>query len=335
MKTKALILLSFVLVLAWAGTAVAQSSLSADLRVENAAPLTIGDPVALIVTVVHPDGYRVIAPALGQTWGELRIVSQSAPATRSSGDGTATTEIALDARLFAPGEFQTPPLTLQVTDGSGQLLEVTAVPVPITITPILTAAESDLRDIKPQAELPYRSVLPWVAGGLLTAVALGAFFWWQRRRVQPAPATADNRTPYEVALDDLAYIETMALAENGRFKEHFTLVSDVVRTYIERLYQVPLHERTTAEARHSLRASSLDAATQRQIVKLLHASDLVKFSDSAPDAADAVALLAEARVIVEAARPQPEPSGDAELPPPPPPHRFGLNGRARQMEIAP
>ena len=233
------IMLIFVLLLA--GTAVAQEPVTATLTAvgEN---LTVGDPIPLTLAVTHPAGYHVIPPELEANWGDFIVRDQSPATTVDNGNGTETTSFNIDARLFAPGEFSTPPLVVSVTDGAGQLSEILAAPTPVAVNSVLVEGDTELRDIKPQAELPYQNLLPWlIAGGLLAVAAGGAYWWWKRRQARLALAAIDNRLPHEVALDELERIEKMRLPENGRFKEHYTLVADTVRLYMEKNIPHPGH----------------------------------------------------------------------------------------------
>jgi hypothetical protein len=285
------------------GTVAAQAPLTATVTVPEGA-YTVGDPVEMTLSVTHPAEYHVINPEIPQTWGDFIVKSQSPATTVDHGDGTATTTVLIDARLFAPGEFSTPPLTVNVTDGAGQLSEVTAAPAPVLINSILVEGDTELRDIKPQAELPFVNMLPWIAGGLIMALfAALSFYWWKRRQAKLALATVDNRPPHEIALDDLARIGQLGLPEQGRFKEHYTLVSDTIRLYIERAYDVPMLERTTGEIRSGLKQSDLSQNNTRQVIIFLEESDLVKFSTFAPDQASAYALIAQGRQIVEETKP--------------------------------
>ena len=267
----------------------------------------VGDPIELTLVVTHPAGYQVIAPELDEQWGDFVIRSQSPATTESNGDGTETTLIKLDARLFAPGDFSTPPLPITVTDGAGQLLEVTAAPATVTIPSVLVEGDTELRDIKPQVELPYVNLLPWIAGGLLLALLAGAaYYLWQRRQARLALAAVDNRLPHEIALDELDRIARLGLPEQGRFKEHYTLVSDTIRLYLERIYGIPMTERTTGEIAKVLQGTTMDRGTQRRVVVFLEESDLVKFADIVPSEAEAYELITQARMIIETTKPAPD-----------------------------
>lgn len=302
-RTTLAIMIITILLLAVIGTAAAQEPVTATITTSEQAA-TVGDPVELTVNVTHPEGYYVLPPELETGWEQFVIADQTSATTVSNGDGSATTTLTIDARLFAPGEYATPPLVLSVTDGAGELSEVIAAPIPVSIQSVLVEGDTNLRDIKPQAELPYTNLLPWIVGGLLIALALGGgFLWWKRRQASLALALVDNRLPHEVALDELERIEGLRLPENGRFKEHYTLVSDTVRSYIEKSYGVPVTERTTGEIQTNLHKSKIDRKVSRDFVAFLLESDLIKFSTFEPNINDANQLMLSARNIVASTKP--------------------------------
>ena len=263
---------------------------------------TVGDPVQLTLAVTHPAGYQVILPQIAPTWGDFTVVSQSPATTTANGDGTETTTATIDTRLFQSGSFSTPALELSVTDGQGNLQAVTAAPAAVAIASVLQASDAELRDIKPQASLPLPVAWPWILAGLAVVSALAAAIVWRARRHKVA---VDNRLPHEVALDGLALIEAMRLPEQGRFKEHTTLVSDTVRVYVERRYDIPALERTTGEIRPDLKRTDMTPEVMALLIAFLQESDLIKFSEYTPDAESADRLLARARMIVEATKPSP------------------------------
>ena len=320
------------------GTVAAQSAVTA-VVIAPEGPFTVGDPVELQLAVTHPAGYHVIQPELPEAWGDFIVKSQSPATTVTLEDGKEMTMFVIDTRLFAPGEFSTPPLTVTVTDGAGQLSEVTAAPVPVTLTSVLVEGDSELRDIKPQAELPFVNYLPWIVGALaLAAVVAVIFLWWKRRQARLALAAVDNRLPHEIALDDLTRIGQLGLPEQQRFKEHYTLVSDTVRIYIERTQGVPMLERTTGEIRMGLRNSSLTANSTQQLIDFLEESDLVKFSEFMPTEAEAYEAITQARQIVETTMPIviTEEDLEDELTPnnTPDDHSFSANGKMKNIEVS-
>jgi len=282
----------------------ATSPVEANISVE-AGEFTVGDPIQLTLSVTHPDDHTVIVPELDENWGKLTIRAQSPASTVSNGDGTETTRQMIDVRLFAPGAYTTPPLAITVSDGQGVLTEVLAAPINLSVASVLIEGDTELRDIKPQIELPYSNLLPWVIGGIgaTTIGAAIAYLWWRRRQARLALATVDNRPPHQVAMDELARIAELGLPEQGKFKAHYTLVSDCIRTYMERAYGIPVVERTTGEVQASMRQTDVAQDVTRVFISFLDESDLVKFSTFRPDTASAYRLLAHGREIIESTKP--------------------------------
>lgn len=300
-----LLLLPLLLLLAllgWPRPGAAQTLATATLTATGQ-DWTVGDPLPLTLTVNHPAGTQVIFPQLPGEWGDFTVVSQSPATSVTNADGSKTTNQQIDARLFAPGQFSTPTLTVTLADNAGQLSDIMVSPAVITINSVLTEDDRELRDIKPQAELPVSNLALWITA-LLLAVAAGSGGWlWQRQRARLAPAGVDNRLPHEVALAELARIESLELPQQGQFKTHYTLVSGCVRRYLEQTYGVPMLERTTGEVRASLRQIAMHPDTARQLAAFLDESDLVKFANFTPGITDAAQLLALARALVESSRP--------------------------------
>jgi hypothetical protein len=262
--------------------------------------VTVGDPVILTVTVTHPAGAQVLMPQLEPNWGSFIVRSQSPVTTVDNGDGTAAATQTIDVRLFAPGAFETPPLAVSIADSSGQLTEISAPPVAVTVNSVLAAGDTELRDIKPQAVLP--AALTWPALIAAIGALIATAIWFVARRVK---AAFDNRLPHEAALDALTAVEKERLPENGRFQEHYTLVTDTLRAYVEQTQSVQATDRTTAEIQKELQKSSLTKEQAQQFSRILAESDLVKFAKFIPDLESAHALVSEAKQFVEATKPEP------------------------------
>ena len=299
MTKKLWIPLLLILALLGAGTAVAQSEGTAVWQIPPG-DYTVGDPIPLTLSVTHPAGTEALFPQLPEEWGDFVVLGQDAPVTTPNGDGTLTTSQTIDARLFAPGDFQTPPVNVTLTDAAGNTREIPATPASVTIASVLVAGDSELRDIKPQAELPLTPVWVWAPAGLALAGLAGWVIYRKRKTSKPA---VDTRRPHEKALDELERIKGLGLPEDGRYQEHYTLVSDTMRRYVEQTYQVEAMERTTGELRRELQNSAMPENAARSFLRLLDESDMVKFANATPRREDAYQLVTLAEQIVEMTRP--------------------------------
>ena len=300
--------------------AAAQAAIQAKLQVPDG-QYTIGDPILLTLVVSHPADYQVIPPTLSDNLGDLVIYGQAPLQTVRNDDGTATTTQTIDTRLFAPGDYEIPAMVFSISDGAGNLMELETPATGISIVSVLNEADTQLRDIKPQAELPYMNTLPWIiaatALGLIGAVG---YLIWRRRQKQIALSQIDNRLPHEVILDELNRVQGLRLPDRGRFKEHYTFISDAMRVYAERTLKVPVLERTTNEVQMSLKTTDVDADLASTFTDILDESDMVKFAKVTPDIDSAYMLIETSRQFVEATKPVPaaedenENKGDMESP---------------------
>ena len=304
-----LIPLLLLLALLVAGPAEAQGdgSVAATLEV-SPGDHSVGDPIQLQLVIDHPDDSHVIIPELEENWGNFLVYSQSPAETIQNENGSKATTQLIDVRLFAPGEFMTPPMPYTVVGSDGQLADMTIDPITVAITSVLVEGDEALRDIKPQAELSYLAILPWIIAAVaISGIALAAFLFIRRRRAALAEPAIDARLPHEVALDRLFRIEKLDLPGDGHFKEHYTMVSDTVRIYVEMAFHIPVMERTTAEIQHNIKQTTISPSIARQFLSLLDESDLVKFSKFAPDVPSARQALQLGRLIVEETIPASQP----------------------------
>ena len=275
------------------------------------AQLAVGDPVELTLEVNHPAGYQVIIPKLDQTWGSFEVREQSQATTSPNDDGTETTRQTITVTLFDLGTFETPAWPLTISDGAGQVTEETVPPVSLTVNPLRVEEDTALRDVRPQAELAIPSMLPSIIIGLVVATVIAGSGWWLYRRWRVKRGLVpviDNRPPYQVAYDELDRIARLRLPEQGQFKQHYTLVTDCLRTYLERQLDLHAFDRTTTELRMVLKQSTIAPDHTRRFIDLFSESDLVKFAKLKPEAAEARQLIDEARVLVSLTKPQPEPT---------------------------
>lgn len=276
--------------------------------------VTVGDPIQLTLEVKHPEGYEVVLESVGETWGDFDVWSQSEAETERNVDGSLITRQVLEVALFDSGTFRTPTWRIILRDPQGNVRERVVPQVSITVESVLTAGDTELRDLKPQFVLPVPPIWPWIVLlsliGLSLIAMLVIFYLWYRRQMStppeilmPAPAI-DVRPPHEVALAELARIEALDLPGQGRYKEYYTLISDCMRRYLVDGFQIPAIDLTTSETQKRLAASDLPPALGQRLVVILLEADLVKFARFTPEDDEAEGVIAQARYFVEASMPR-------------------------------
>ncbi|OGX37137.1 MAG: hypothetical protein A3C36_06740 [Omnitrophica WOR_2 bacterium RIFCSPHIGHO2_02_FULL_52_10] len=166
----------------------------------------------------------------------------------------------------------------------------------------MPAATADaLRDIQGPVSYPADLFLIIIVFALALAAA-GIFLYRKLKRALPKslPAPIDSRTPWEIAFDELNQLEKEGLVERGMFKEFYSSLSDIIRRYFERRFDVRAPEMTTEEFLWSLEASRDLTAGQKSTLKnFLNSCDIVKFAKHVPHAAEALESFSFARQLVD------------------------------------
>jgi hypothetical protein len=122
-----------------------------------------------------------------------------------------------------------------------------------------------------------------------------------RRGREPAfdvRVTEPGLIPEEAALKELARIEALELLERGMIKEHYTLVSETVRRYLERKYGVLAMESPTSYTLLALSRIELPAEGMGLVGEVLEEGDMVKFAKFVPDVDSVNSIAERARRIV-------------------------------------
>lgn len=262
--------------------------------------VTVGDPVELTLSVNHPAETQVLFPDLAELWADVTVVEQAIPQTVSNADGSLTTTQAVDVRLFVPGAFETPPVVVTLSDAAGNVYEVPVSSTAVSVVSVLIEGDTTLRDIKPQAELPLSNIGLYLLAAAAMLIVIGYFVI---RKLRQPGVVIDTRLPHQRALDDLALVAALELPKDGRFKEHYTRVSDILRGYVSQRYNIDVFERTTPEVRNMIRKANIPVDAAGEFVKLLEESDMVKFTEIKPRIADAYLLLNVATQFVEYTKP--------------------------------
>jgi hypothetical protein len=164
-------------------------------------------------------------------------------------------------------------------------------------------------DIKPPAEVPFRfgEISGWLALGLLGLALVGVAMWLVKKyrgRLIPLLGGGDPSLPPHVeAIRRLEALRNQKLPQNGRHKQYYSGLVDILRTYLERRFGIGAMEMTSAEILDAVneprRAGEVDSKRYDDLAALLTTADLVKFAKFIPDEATEDAAYYNAYYFVE------------------------------------
>jgi len=158
---------------------------------------------------------------------------------------------------------------------------------------LIDSTSQPVTALKPQKTLPFRfaeigGYAAWGFGGLLL---LAAIIYAALRILRhygrsvgdlfrPAPPVP----PHVAAINALEELHHRKLWQNGRYKQYYSGISDILRTYIAARYGIGAMEMTSDEILAAMRGVELPQKSAMDLTAILRDADLVKFAKAEPDA---------------------------------------------------
>lgn len=247
--------------------------------------LMIGDQCKMHIEAVCEPGEKVQMPVYGEYVVPCIDIVRRTQYDTTKVDGgririhqDLTITSITDSLFYIPGQ----PFVL----GSGDTMYSEGMSLNV-IQPFELDTTLAVTDIKPVTKAPiwYWGIIRWVLLGLGILLLIGLGLWlahYLRRYFvndEMVPAAEPERPAEEVALEKLDLIKEEKVWQQGRTKEYHTELTDVIREYIGRRYDIHSTEKTSDE---TLRAMRPEMAEQKELYsrleKMLRLADLVKFA---------------------------------------------------------
>jgi hypothetical protein len=236
-----------------------------------------------------------------QGWTVRRLSSpERNPSVNGKPDNSGF-RVILELDPQRPGELPVtlPPLRYHERDQAWQTINWQPIPVRV-VTAVLQPSLDELRDVAPPEDVPSDNksgnLFSWLALGTALLIALPAVYWLMRR-LRPAPASIP---PDQWALRELDRIDVPALLQSGQEDRLGTLISDILRHYLDLRFHLGASTRTTAEFLATQSSDSpLSINHQRIVCELLDHCDLYKFAKRPLSLVEGQGLLDQARWLIE------------------------------------
>ena len=190
---------------------------------------------------------------------------------------------------FTTGEFKIPAVDVEYVDKKGENKEIKSGEISIFVESVRSAKrdKDDIRDIKLPVGIP-RGWLFYFILMLIPVLLSGgglAYYLYEKRKREEIFTQSDlSRPADEVAYERLNKLEGLDLIKQGRVKEYYIILSEIIRRYIEQRYSISVLDRTTNELYRQLRrVPEIDKKHCSTIKDFLTECDLVKFAKYKPE----------------------------------------------------
>jgi hypothetical protein len=246
----------------------------------NTPTIALADTITVTLTVNGSSTLRVQAPLELPRSAKWQLVERSKSDRETIGPEHERWRLVYRFAPKEPGElsFAFPEVKFRDRDDRDQ--SATWEPITFTVKTQITkldrAAIRGVADIEslPAAD-PNNTMLPlWAAvAAVAVLLATGWFGWrrWFRRRIL--------KTPAAWALSELDRLIAMELPKHGRSERFITLLTLLLRRYLDKQFHLPARRQTTPEFLHDLDAQSeFTTEEKRFLTTFLSRCDAVKFA---------------------------------------------------------
>ena len=248
--------------------------------------LFIGDQTDLHLRATCEAGEQVQMPVLAEQLVDgIEILDRTIVDTTTLQDGRVQYNQYLTLTSFQDSLFYIEPLAFVSGDDtvwSESLMLNVVQPFEMDSTDM---AITDIKGIY-KAPIWWWGILRWVLLALaIASVGVGGYYLitYLRNRFGDASATDVPTEPLrpaeDVALEKLDAIREQKIWQSGQVKEYHTQLTDVVREYIARRFEVSSTEQTSDETLRAMRGLLSDKKElYEDLRKMLTLADLVKFA---------------------------------------------------------
>jgi hypothetical protein len=273
---------------------IISSSFGQDVNIKSSfdsSRIYIGDQIKFTITFDKPSDLRLTFPIFKDTLCKnIEIISGPRVDSSSIQNGRIKITYKYLITSFDSGRYQIRPVFAEAKNEVGikrfysdySMLEVMRVKIAPADT---TAKIFDI--IKPyKAPVTIGEVLPWV----LLVILAGVIIWFAIRFLRKLKKSETGKEAYFppelahiIAFRELERLKNEELWQKGETKKYYTMLTEILRQYLENRFRVFSLELTTAETLDALvKAGFKKNGSYNDLKAVLTGADLVKFAKYNP-----------------------------------------------------
>ena len=277
--------------------ALAEPDISAKVEVDRAFA-TIGDPINFRITVAHAPEINVLEMDPSGVLGDFEIKQATNFSNKENGKVLEGKNYAITT--YTLGEYVIKPFTIQYRAG-GEIKQLKTSSLYITIESVDKSKDpqTDIRGVKGVLKLKNRLGI-WLVILLFLAIGAVASWTFYLRKSRGASGSAEEPalSPHDEAYLALNKLQHSDLIRKGQTKLYFFQMSEILRRYFERRYQIRALESTTHEVTRDLK-EKLTVDNAKIVEEALSFCDLVKFAKYDPPPMEILRQNNQAKLIID------------------------------------
>lgn len=253
--------------------------------------IRIGERVQLRMNATLPKSATIYWPSVADT-----ITSVIEVASKSKVDTNATSRKEfvnysqnIIITSFDSGFHYIPPFKVYFSyAGDTSRHELVSDGVYLKVRTVEVDTTQAIRDIRGpmQAPVTFEEIAPFLGGAAILGLIIGMiwYYFWRKKMNKPIfPAlTKVQGPPWEIALNELLLLDQKKLWQNGKTKEYYTELTDILRHYLEKQHSIEAMEMITSEILTAYNKAGLPEEPRKILENLLMQADFAKFAKAVP-----------------------------------------------------
>lgn len=276
--------------------------------------IRIGEQIQLRLNATLPKSATIYWPAISDT-----LTASVEVASKSKIDTNATSRKefinysqTIFITSFDTGFHYIPPVTFHYSyAGDASRHELLSDGVYLKVKAVEVDTTQAIRDIRGpiQAPITFSELAPYLGAVALVGliIALVWYYFWRKRMNKPLfPVLVRTQgPPWQTALQSLDALEDQKLWQNGKIKEYYSELIDIIRHYLHQQHGIEAMEMITSEILDAYDHAGLKAESRKLLDDILNQADFVKFAKAIPARTENELSMTNARRFVDETKPVP------------------------------
>lgn len=269
-----------------AGSMTAQTNFRAEARIDSTHML-IGDQLKLQLSISGKQLPKTAFPQVCDTClPGLELIHRSPVDTQKNAGGFTLSQV-WTLTGFDSGRFEIP--ALPFLGPNAELLAATQA-ISIDVQTIAVDTNAAIKDIKPvlQSPLTFKEIAKYagIGIGILALIAGIVYLAYRYGRKRKKPEENKHAKPKEpahiIALRALEKLRQKKLWQEGRHKEYYSELSEILRTYLYHRWDISAMEMVSEEIVDTLTQNHIETQRVNELKFTLQTADSVKFAKACP-----------------------------------------------------
>lgn len=247
----------------------------------------IGDQIKIQLVANLPRNYNLILPQIPDSIGKFELVRKGKIDTFLT-EKNMTIKMNLIVTSFDSGLVVFPSFTfMYYKPGFRDSYPASTNELSINFTVPNVDTSKEIKGIKDPLDVAWSwKDFIWyiiIAIALALVVFFGYKYWKNRPKNTKVENILEPKISYSmIALEGLRKLDEEKIWQKGKFKQYYTELSDILRVYIEKRFNIQAQEQTTDEILQSLHLKLNDKTQMTNLKNILELADLAKFAKYEP-----------------------------------------------------